>query len=79
MLPIGVESALGIGLALIAITLSYWALDAIHWEKILRLQPKAAQAVWLRLLVSIALGGGVAVFLIYYVRWALGLTLLFDS
>ncbi|CAM3493327.1 DUF1146 family protein [Hydrogenibacillus schlegelii] len=77
MLPIGVESALGIVVALGAIALSFWALEAFRWDRVVR-DPKAPQAVWLRLLVSVALGGSAAVFLMAYVRWATGLVYLFQ-
>lgn len=76
MLGYGTESLLGITFSLIAIIVSWWALGAVKWEKFIH-QHESRKMHVLVLFIAIFLGSGVALFLLNYIRWTLGLVYLF--
>ncbi|MBE3594974.1 MAG: DUF1146 domain-containing protein [Candidatus Carbobacillus altaicus] len=76
MLGIGIESLTGIVLSLIGIVLSWWALSAVKWDKILNQQDPRKVHI-LVLFLAILLGSSLALFLLNYIRWTVGLVYLF--
>lgn len=60
---------LNIVLALVCIAVSWWALQSVRFDLFLK-NPRGAQAKMLLILLSIALGYGVASFFTAYLNWS---------
>ncbi|TDF93534.1 DUF1146 family protein [Paenibacillus piri] len=65
----GMNGLLNIVIVLICIGCSWWALQEIQLEKIMR-RPRSVQSKLLQILLSIALGYQVARFVIDYFHWS---------
>lgn len=63
------SGVLNIVLVLVCIALAWWSLQSFRFDLFLK-NPKGAQAKMLLILLSIALGYGVASFFIAYFGWA---------
>ncbi|SFL88325.1 conserved hypothetical integral membrane protein [Paenibacillus sp. 1_12] len=66
---LGMNGMLNICMALICIGFSWWALQELQLERILK-RPRGMQAKLLQILLSIALGYQVAKFIIDYFHWS---------
>ncbi|SCW58313.1 conserved hypothetical integral membrane protein [Paenibacillus tianmuensis] len=65
----GLKGMINIVVVLVFIGVSWWALQELKLEMILR-RPKSAQAKMLQILLSIALGYQIARFVIDYLEWS---------
>lgn len=66
---LGMNGLLNIFIALFCIGFSWWALQELQLERILK-RPRGMQAKLLQILLSIALGYQVAKFIIDYFHWS---------
>jgi uncharacterized integral membrane protein (TIGR02327 family) len=65
----GMNGLLNIFITLICIVCSWWAIQGLHLDKILK-RPRGAQGKLLQVLLSIALGYQVARFVVDYFHWS---------
>nr|WP_317617317.1 DUF1146 family protein [Paenibacillus elgii] len=65
----GLKGMINIVVVLVFIGVSWWALQELKLEMMLR-RPKSAQAKMLQILLSIALGYQIARFVIDYLEWS---------
>ncbi|MBP1157836.1 MULTISPECIES: DUF1146 family protein [unclassified Paenibacillus] len=65
----GMKGLLNIALVLVFIGVSWWSLQELKLESILK-RPKSTQAKLLQILLSIALGYQTARFVIDYLEWS---------
>lgn len=65
----GMNGLLNIVIVLICIGLSWWALQELQLDKMLK-RPRSAQGKMLQVLLSVALGYQVAKFIIDYFQWS---------
>ncbi|MDF2958999.1 MAG: hypothetical protein K0S39_734 [Paenibacillus sp.] len=65
----GMNGLMNIVIVLICIGCSWWALQEIHLDKIMK-RPRSVQSKLLQILLSIALGYQVARFVIDYFHWS---------
>ncbi|MDO3678852.1 DUF1146 family protein [Paenibacillus ehimensis] len=65
----GLKGMINIVIVLVFIGVSWWALQELKLEMMLR-RPKSAQAKMLQILLSIALGYQTARFVIDYLEWS---------
>ncbi|MCP3775300.1 DUF1146 family protein [Paenibacillus sp. MZ04-78.2] len=65
----GLKGMINIVVVLVFIGISWWALQELKLEMMLR-RPKSAQAKMLQILLSIALGYQIARFVIDYLEWS---------
>ncbi|MEX2459769.1 MAG: DUF1146 domain-containing protein [Paenibacillaceae bacterium] len=66
---IALDSLLNICIVVICIGVAWWGLQQIRFDLFLK-RPKSPQALTLQILLSIALGSGVARFIIEYYNWS---------
>lgn len=66
----GASSLLYITIVLVCIALAWWALQAFRLDVFMR-QPKSAQAKLLQMMLAVALGYGIAKFIIDYLQWSM--------
>ncbi|WP_227013729.1 DUF1146 family protein [Paenibacillus psychroresistens] len=66
---IALDSLMNICIVVICIGLSWWGLQAIRFDLFLK-RPKSSPAIFLQILLSIALGSEVARFIIEYFHWS---------
>ncbi|MNN80458.1 hypothetical protein D3C81_1971920 [compost metagenome] len=67
---------INIFITLICIACSWWALQELHFDKIVK-KPKSVQSKVLQILVSVGLGYQVARFFIDYFNWSTWLSGMF--
>ncbi|OLN24155.1 hypothetical protein BTO30_01730 [Domibacillus antri] len=73
----GQEALISMIMSLFFIGLSFWALQAIRFEKLLR-KNQVARARLLYLLLSIVIGSAVSSFFLDYLLWSRQLPMLFS-
>lgn len=66
---IALDSLMNICIVVICIGLSWWGLQQIRFDLFLK-RPKSPPAIFLQILLSIALGSAVARFIIEYFNWS---------
>jgi uncharacterized integral membrane protein (TIGR02327 family) len=66
---LALDSLMNICIVVISIGLSWWGLQSIRFDLFLK-RPKSAPAIFLQILLSIALGSEVARFIIEYFNWS---------
>lgn len=73
---VGANGLLSIFISLLCIGLSFWALQNLKLDLLIR-HPKSAAGKLLQLLLAIVLGHFVSAFLLDYIRWTQSLRFMF--
>lgn len=75
---LGFFALVSIGIALLFVFLSFWAIEAVRWESFLK-EPYSRRARVLRVLLALALAGMLSCFFAQYLIWSWDLRHLFGG
>jgi uncharacterized integral membrane protein (TIGR02327 family) len=78
MANFGFQSAMNLTIHLVALILTWWAMQNIKWEVFVRF-PKSARTKVLMIFIAIAVSWLVAKFFIDYVTWSLNLPQIYNQ